>query len=136
MNPWVCCNETKSFELLLSRQIRWCPGFYYYTLLSLRKNVQKIYGIFLTIANMHSMYSMLYTANLGLCNYVLYLQIRSHMDSLHVEREELAWRQNERQRSRGYTPHLWCGQALSKATKVLSKIKHNRLECYASIMQA
>ena len=27
---------------------------------------------------MHSMYSMLYTANLGLCDYVLFSQIRLH----------------------------------------------------------
>jgi len=36
------------FEFLLSRRIRWCPGFCYHALLSLR-NVQKIYGIFSTI---------------------------------------------------------------------------------------
>ena len=30
-------------------------------------------------ANMQPMYSMLCTANLGLCNYVLFSQIQSHM---------------------------------------------------------
>ena len=35
-------------------------------------------------ANMHPIYSMLYTANLGLCDYVLFLQIRSHIKLIHV----------------------------------------------------
>ena len=34
---------------------------------------------------MHPMYSMLYTANLGLCDYVLFSQIRSHISHYNVK---------------------------------------------------
>jgi len=42
-----------------------------------KETLKKVTESFQQYANMHPMYLMLYTANLGLCDYVLFSQIRS-----------------------------------------------------------
>ena len=73
MYPWVYCNETKVFKLLLSRRIRQYPDFYCHAVLSIRKQRS---NFFQQYVNMPPMYSTLYTANLGLWDFRM---IQSHM---------------------------------------------------------
>jgi len=44
-----------------------------------KKETLKKFPEFFQYTNIHPMYSMLYTANLGLCDYVLFSQIWSHL---------------------------------------------------------
>ena len=58
---------------MISRVLLLVPSF------SKKEAFKKFMEFFNNTQVFHPMYSMLYTVNLGLCDYVLFSQIRSHM---------------------------------------------------------
>jgi len=66
-------NFQTPLEQVNNRFLLLCPFF------TKKEIFKKFTEFFQQYANMHPMYSMLYTANLDLCDYVLFSQVRSNM---------------------------------------------------------